>query len=297
MSNLNDFLSYCANVTEEWLSNNLVEFSPYTSILTESMRYSVFAGGKRLRPALMFASYNIFSENNSAVLPYAAAIEVLHTYSLIHDDLPAMDNDDLRRGKPTNHKVYGEAIAILAGDALLTKAFEFISDLKYNKDISSDAKIRAIYELSLLSGDKGMVAGQVADIEAENKVADNLLVDFIHLNKTAALIRYSTKIGAIISTNNDEDINRLDKFGKNIGLAFQIIDDILDIISDTNILGKNVGSDIEKGKATFPTIYGIEKSKKIADELITEAIDLLLPYNGKADMLKEIALYITKRQS
>lgn len=296
-NNLNDFFKYCSSVTEKWLSDNLVEFSPYTSSLLESMKYSVFAGGKRLRPALMVASNRIFSDNDEVVLPYAAAIEVLHTYSLIHDDLPSMDDDDLRRGKPSNHKVFGEAIAILSGDALLTKAFEFISNSEYNKNISDNAKLRAIYELAIAGGDKGMVAGQVADIQAENKEVDKNILDFIHLNKTAALIRYSTKIGGIISSNNESDIARLDKFGKNIGIAFQIIDDILDVTSDTKTLGKKVGSDEEKGKVTYPFVYGLENSVKKARELIDESIELISFYKEKGSILKDIAQFIIARQS
>ena len=297
MINLKDYFKHCADLTEKWLDEHVEFYSAYSDKLTEAMRYSLFAGGKRLRPALMFASFGIFSDREETVVPYAASIEALHTYSLIHDDLPAMDNDDLRRGKPTNHKVFGEAEAILAGDALLTKAFEFASDRKYTPGVTDSVRVNAVYALSLAAGDRGMVAGQFADIKAENCQSTAETVDFIHLNKTAALIRYSILMGAILADRSAEDKDRLDKFGKNLGIAFQIVDDILDITSDTDTLGKNVGSDIQNHKATYPAIHGLDVSVSKANSLISEAIELIEPYGARGKILADIAHFITERKS
>ncbi len=297
MSDLQDYFSRCAAVTEKWLDERLKSGSSFSDGLTQAMRYSVFAGGKRLRPALMFASFEIFSDDFLAAVPYAASIEVLHTYSLIHDDLPAMDDDDLRRGRPTNHKVFGEAEAILAGDALLTKAFEFASDRDNTPGVTDAVRVKAVHALALAAGDRGMVAGQFADIKAESSGADCETVDFIHLNKTAALIRYSVSMGAILAGRGYEDERRLDAFGKNLGVAFQITDDILDLTSDTATLGKNAGSDLENGKATYPAVYGMEKSAEKAAELVKEAVELIRPYGGKGGRLAEIAYFITERKS
>lgn len=295
--NIKEYFSRCGAIVEKWLDERIESYSVFSSRLTESMRYSLFAGGKRLRPALMFASFGIFSQRDETVIPYAASIEALHTYSLIHDDLPAMDDDDLRRGRPTNHKVFGEAEAILAGDALLTKAFEFASDRSNTPGVTDSIRVNAVYALSLAAGDKGMVAGQFADIEAESKSACAEMVDFIHLNKTAALIRYSVSMGAILAGRDYEDFIRLDSFGKNLGIAFQIIDDILDITSDTDTLGKDAGSDVENGKATYPAIHGLEYSKSKADALINEALDIIKPYGEKGAKLAQIAHFITERKS
>ena len=295
--NIKEYFSRCGAIVEKWLDERIESYSVFSSRLTESMRYSLFAGGKRLRPALMFASFGIFSQREETVIPYAASIEALHTYSLIHDDLPAMDDDDLRRGRPTNHKVFGEAEAILAGDALLTKAFEFASDRSNTPGVTDSIRVDAVYALSLAAGDKGMVAGQFADIEAESKSACAEMVDFIHLNKTAALIRYSVSMGAILAGRDYEDFIRLDSFGKNLGIAFQIIDDILDITSDTDTLGKDAGSDVENGKATYPAIHGLEYSKSKADALINEALDIIKPYGEKGAKLAQIAHFITERKS
>ena len=297
MDDLQEYFKHSAAVTEKWLNERLINYSSFSAGLTQAMRYSVFAGGKRLRPALMYASYGIFCDDIAPVVPYAAAVEVLHTYSLIHDDLPAMDNDDLRRGKPTCHKAFGEAEAILAGDALLTKAFEFASDKENTHGITDAIRIKAIHALALAAGDRGMVAGQFADIKAENVKADGETVHFIHLNKTAALIKYCVSMGAILSGRGYEDEERLGAFGQNLGLAFQITDDILDLTSDSFTLGKDAGSDLENGKATYPAVYGIEKSAEMAAELVQECVKLIKPYGKRGNRLSEIALFITERKS
>jgi len=248
----------------------------------EAMRYSVFAGGKRLRPALIYSSYGIFDGYFDKVTPIAAAVELMHTYSLIHDDLPAMDDDDLRRGKPTNHVVFGEGTAILAGDALLTKSFEIITDTALNPDIEPGLLLEAAHKLAVATGDTGMVGGQYADLMAEGGRFDENTVSYIHLNKTASLIAYCVEIGAALGYADEKSKEHMKCFGKNIGLAFQIIDDILDLTSSSKELGKNAKSDLKKNKATYPAVFGIEKSQKIAEELVTSAFDILQNYGEAA---------------
>ncbi|GAB5047072.1 polyprenyl synthetase family protein [Thermodesulfovibrio sp. TK110] len=265
------------------------------SILHNSVLYSLTAGGKRLRPVLCIASYEA-CEGKKDITPYATAIEFIHTYSLIHDDLPSMDNDDLRRGKPTNHKVFGEGIAILAGDGLLTEAFRILSNPAY-ADVEPSNLIKVIHELSSSAGVYGMVGGQAMDLISEGKEPDRDSVEFIHLNKTAKLISASVKSGAILASADEEKIKRIEKYGLSIGLAFQIIDDILDIEGSTEEIGKPKGSDIERGKMTYPRVYGIAQSKKKAEELIDKALNALETFDHKAEPLREIARYIIKRTS
>jgi len=295
--NLKNYLLFWSKKVDEWLNNYLKPNSPFSLGLTESMRYSVFAGGKRLRPALIYSAYGIFESYFDKVTPFAAAVEMLHTYSLIHDDLPAMDDDDLRRGKPTNHKVFGEATAILAGDALLTKAFEIMTDKNINTDIPFEMMIEAAHKLAVATGDRGMVAGQFADIKAENSKVDLEKVTFIHEHKTAALIGYCTELGAILGFGDDRDKEILKNFGQKIGLAFQIYDDVLDVTSTTEQLGKNAKSDIENNKATYTTFYGVDESVKIANELIDEAINSVEFFKAASRPLIEIAKYITTRNN
>ncbi len=233
MNNILSFFQESSERVEHFLDKKFVNSSIYTVKLTEGMRYSLFAGGKRLRPALVYASYGIFSDDYDYVTPFAAAIEVIHTYSLIHDDLPAMDNDDMRRGKPSNHIAFGEAEAILAGDALLTKAFEIMSDYTVSPNIPDNIRVNAVYKLALAAGDLGMVGGQYADIAAEGRKATSELVEFIHKNKTAALIECAVYLGGIAGGADDKQIEQLISFGRYAGLAFQVIDDILDITSSS----------------------------------------------------------------
>ncbi len=265
-------------------------FSP--SILFDAIKYSLFAGGKRIRPILCITAYETCGGNINDIIPQAGALELIHSYSLIHDDLPAMDDDDLRRGKPTNHKVFGEAMAILSGDALLTEALFMFSK---NDKISGDILINAISELSSSAGIKGMVAGQAMDIIYEGKTGDKKTLEFIHRKKTAELIKASVKIGSILSNAEERQINALSKYGENIGLAFQIVDDILDITGTTEDLGKPKGSDNIKKKITYPSIYGLEKSKVIANEYVSNAIKALEIFNNKANWLTEIAQYLLRR--
>jgi geranylgeranyl diphosphate synthase, type II len=267
------------------------------SVLRDAMVYSLFAGGKRIRPILALASYEACGGTASAIVPYASTLELIHTYSLIHDDLPAMDNDDLRRGKPTNHKVYGEAVAILAGDALLTEAFSILSDPTLSSSVSETNLLRALREIALASGLNGMVAGQVQDILSEKFEPDLDTLEFIHGHKTAALIRASVVMGPILCGCGNDLLKSLSEYGSNIGLAFQIIDDILDINGETEELGKPVGSDLKANKMTYPSLYGIEKSRVIAKDLISAALDSLNSFSDRADPLREIATYLLNRRN
>jgi geranylgeranyl diphosphate synthase type II len=259
-----------------------------------AMHYSVAAGGKRIRPILCVEAARLFSADVAAAIDTGCALEFIHTYSLIHDDLPALDNDDLRRGKPTNHKVFGEAIAILAGDALLTLAFQTLA----NVPIEAERRVRAIAEVSAAAGTvKGMVGGQVADIEAERKPADGATLEYIHRSKTAALIRASIVAGAIAGGGPNEDIERLRRFGENIGWAFQVVDDILDVEESSVALGKTAGKDQAQQKATYPSLYGLEKSREIAGELSENAIRELDSYGLRGANLRALADFLVARRS
>jgi len=266
-------------------------------VLHEAMRYSLFAGGKRIRPILTLASYEACGGNPKDIVPYATALELIHTYSLIHDDLPSMDNDDLRRGKPTNHKVFGEAMAILAGDALLTEAFLILSNNLHSSSLKPSNLIKIIREVSLASGVHGMVGGQALDIFSENIEPDKDTLDFIHLHKTAALITASVRMGAILANIKEKKLKALTEYGTGIGLAFQIIDDILDIEGNAEELGKTAGSDIKMKKMTYPALCGTEKSRQKAKDLISDAIDSLKIFSSEADQLRKIARYLLKRRA
>ena len=285
---------------KELIDSFLKEYfsSPSTpSILGESITYSLFAGGKRIRPILCLAAYEACDGDSEDILPFASSIELIHTYSLIHDDLPAMDNDDLRRGKPTNHKVFGEGMAILAGDGLLTEAFYMMSNSLSNRNIKNTALIRAIKEIAFVSGIHGMVGGQAQDLIAENSEPDKETLSFIHKHKTGALISGSLRAGAILANCTKPSLSAITRYGENIGLAFQVIDDILDIEGDTAELGKTAGSDERKKKMTYPALYGIEESREKAGELISEAIFAIKDFSGKSEPLWEIARYFLERKN
>jgi geranylgeranyl diphosphate synthase type II len=267
------------------------------AVLQESMLYSLFAGGKRVRPILAMAAYEACGGAASDIVPYASTLELIHTYSLIHDDLPAMDNDDLRRGKPTNHKVYGEAVAILAGDALLTEAFRILSDPSHSSKVKDRDLLKASAEIAAAAGYQGMVAGQVQDMLSEDAEADAETLQFIHRHKTAALIRASVKTGGILSGSSAEVVGALTSYGENIGHAFQVIDDILDVEGDTEELGKTVGSDEKINKMTYPRLYGLERSRGIAKELVNAAVASLDLFSSGADPLREIARYLLERRN
>jgi geranylgeranyl diphosphate synthase, type II len=264
------------------------------SSIHQAMRYSVFAGGKRIRPILCLETARIFDADVSPALHPACAIEFIHTYSLIHDDLPALDNDDLRRGKPTCHKQFGEATAILAGDALLTLAFETIAATP----VDAERRVAILTEVATAAGTvKGMVGGQVADLEAEGKRVAPKMLEFIHRSKTAALIRASVTAGALCAGASKDDVSRLRKFGENIGWAFQVTDDILDVEESSAALGKTAGKDAAQQKATYPAVYGLERSHEIANDLATRAVAELAPYAERAARLRDIAEYLVLRRT
>lgn len=267
------------------------------AVLQESMLYSLFAGGKRIRPILAMAAYEACGGDAGDIVPYASSLELIHTYSLIHDDLPAMDDDDLRRGKPTNHKVYGEAVAILAGDALLTEAFCILSDPAHGRKVGENDLLNASREIAIAAGYQGMVAGQVQDMLSEDAEADGETLKFIHRHKTAALIRASAKVGGILSGSTARRVNALSSYGENIGHAFQVIDDILDVEGDTQVLGKSVGSDEKINKMTYPRLYGLEKSREIAKKLVEDAVSSLEMFSISAEPLREIARYLLERRN
>jgi geranylgeranyl diphosphate synthase type II len=258
-----------------------------------AMRYSLFAGGKRIRPILTIAAGWSVSDSPTGIEKAAAALELIHTYSLIHDDLPALDNDDLRRGRPTNHKVFGEAMAILAGDALLTLAFEVLSRLKGPTD---DRKIRIVEELSRASGTVGgMIGGQVHDIEGERQPPTEKLLEAIHRAKTGALLRASVRIGAIYGGASEDQLSALSEYGEHVGLAFQIVDDILDVEQSSESLGKTAGKDQAQQKITFPAVYGLQESHKMAEAERQRAHAALRMFDDRADRLRQIADFIVQR--
>ena len=260
----------------------------------KAMRHSVFAGGKRLRPVLSFeAARMIRGSLPSGVEDLGAALEMLHTYSLIHDDLPALDNDDLRRGRPTCHKVFGEAIAILAGDALQTQAYEVLAGLQ----CSADSRVRIIEVIARATGTvDGMIGGQVVDLESEGASPDARTLEYIHRSKTAALIAASVVTGAMFAEADDNDLARLRIFGTNIGLAFQIVDDVLDVTQTTEQLGKTAGKDTAQQKATYPSLFGVDKSLREADALVNTAFGELATFGERAEPLKELARFLVERK-
>jgi geranylgeranyl diphosphate synthase, type II len=282
-----------AELTDRALEALIPSADTVPSSIHAAMRHSVFAGGKRLRPVLaMQAAAAIAGSPPGGIEKLGAALEMLHTYSLIHDDLPALDNDDLRRGKPTCHKAFGEAIAILAGDALQTRAFEVLAGL----DSPPAATVHIVALVSNAIGTvDGMIGGQVLDLESEQKKPTPELVEAIHRAKTGALIRVSVVAGGVYAGATADDVTRLDRFGRKAGLAFQIVDDVLDMTADSAQLGKTAGKDQATEKATWPAVYGIEQSRRDAAQLIEEAFAALAPYGSRADGLKSVARYLVER--
>ena len=283
---------------EQGIQSFLPEETGYQKTVLEAMNYSVLAGGKRLRPMLMEETYKLFGGNGKIVEPFMAAIEMIHTYSLVHDDLPAMDNDEYRRGRKTTHVVYGEGMAILAGDGLLNYAFE--TALKaFDLEPANPAIGKALQVLAKKAGVYGMIGGQTADIEAENmdqsKVSNDLLL-FIHENKTAALIQSSMMIGAILAGACEADIKAMEKIAYNVGIAFQIQDDILDITSSLEVLGKMTGSDEKNNKVTYVTLNGMEKSKEDVEKLSKEALTLLRSFENKNEFLNQLIEELITRE-
>ena len=293
--NIKSYLAKKKSIVDKTLDKLVPSTKTFPTSVHEAMRYSLFAGGKRVRPILAIAAAEALGARTSNLLPLAGSLELIHTYSLIHDDLPAMDDDDFRRGRPTCHKVYGEAIAILAGDGLLNMAFEVLSDPRRNKAVSANRLIAIINEIGAASGVRGMVGGQVVDMESEGKDIDFPTLDYIHTHKTGALIRASVRVGALYAKAGKRQFAALTSYGEFVGLAFQIADDILDITGKREEIGKDVGSDLKKGKKTFPGFYGLEGSRLRANEVADKAVHSLRDFDRKADPLRELAQYIVNR--
>ncbi|HWD17638.1 MAG TPA: farnesyl diphosphate synthase [Verrucomicrobiae bacterium] len=290
--NLDRYLAERTAAVDAALHRFLPRATAAPPTIHKAMRYSIFAGGKRMRPALCLAAAEACGGSIAAALPLACAVECIHTYSLIHDDLPAMDDDDLRRGKPTNHKVFGEGIAVLAGDALLTQAFEIAAQCQgwprySHRDI--------ILEIAVAAGSKQLIAGQVADLEGEGKKISAGQLKYIHERKTSALLCCSARLGGMSANCTAAQLRALTDFGYNVGLAFQIIDDILDVTQTSAQLGKTAGKDTAAQKATYPSIVGLEKSREIAQQLTRRAFAALRAFRGRAPALEALAQYLLQR--
>jgi geranylgeranyl diphosphate synthase type II len=270
----------------------------FPNSLHKAIQYSLFAGGKRIRPILSMAAFEAIGGRGDKILPFACALEMIHTYSLIHDDLPALDNDDYRRGKPTCHKVFGESIGILAGDALLTEAFKLMTDRAIQEFSIRDGGsiLDVINEVAQAAGMSGMVGGQVLDIESEGKEVDFPTLQYIHTHKTGALILVSVRVGAKLGGASEETLKALTHYGERIGLAFQIADDILNVEGKAALLGKKTGSDLSRGKATYPVLLGLEESKRRAKELVELAVKAIESFGPEAEPLREIAWFILSRE-
>jgi geranylgeranyl diphosphate synthase type II len=295
---LKAYLSEKRAVVERSLDLYLPECAGPLAQLVKAMRYSLFAGGKRLRPILCVAGAEAVGGRAYDVLPVACGLEMIHTYSLIHDDLPAMDDDDLRRGRPTNHKVFGEAMALLAGDGLLTEAFRLFSHPELCERVSHSVIVRALGIIATAAGCQGMVGGQAVDMALGGKAeVEGALLEYMHLHKTGALIEASVASGALLGGGDERDLDAFSLYGRKIGLAFQIADDILDVEGDSETMGKRAGSDARMKKVTFPSVFGMAHSKEMGAKLVEEAIEALARYDEKAEPLRRIARYILERRN
>ena len=293
-STIIEYLQQQSARTDKWLDRLLPTAEVVPQTIHEAMRYSIFAGGKRLRPALVIASGELFDADENSLLPAACAAEMIHTYSLIHDDLPSMYNDDYRRGRLTNHKVYGDAIAVLAGDALLTQAFITLSEID---GLEAELKLRVINEVATAAGTvKALIGGQVLDIQSEGKLFDAELLDSIHQAKTGALIRCCVRIGAIIGGSNSEQLALLTEYAEKSGLAFQVADDVLDATATSEELGKTAGKDAIVQKATYVALYGVEAARERAQLLYMEALAAAQKTGLATERLEQIAQFIIARQ-
>jgi geranylgeranyl diphosphate synthase type II len=294
---LKEYLAGQKTLIDQALAAYIPGEENYPPVIFQAVRYSVLAGGKRLRPILCLAAAEALGGTCGPILPVACALELIHSYSLIHDDLPAMDNDDYRRGRPTSHKVFGEDIAILAGDALLTEAFHLMARRELMPGMPPERLLDAIGEIAEAAGFFGMVGGQVLDIRSEGKEADLETLHRMHHKKTGAMIRVSLRAGAILSGASEGELASLSNYGEQIGLAYQITDDILNVEGDRTLLGKETGSDAARGKVTFPALLGMEASRARAAELIREALASLAVFDDRAAPLRQIAWYILERKS
>ena len=294
---IHQYLEQQRERVDRFLEQSLPETLCDPQQLYESMRYSLLAGGKRVRPILTIAAAQALGYHHDAVLPFAASLEFVHTYSLIHDDLPAMDNDDYRRGRLTNHKVYGDGMAILAGDGLLTMAFELCSQNKDTNNFTPSQQLEIVRELAYGSGHQGMVGGQVMDIQAENQEVDLKHLQKIHSHKTGQLIRAAVRIGGIVGGASSTQLASLTGYAENIGLAFQIADDVLNMVGTREELGKDAGTDEKRGKQTYPSFFGIDGARKLGEECVERAINRLQIFDHQADPLRHIASYIMSRRN
>ena len=292
--NLKKYIRTRQKVIDRALDRYLPKTSTKPVTLHKAMRYSLFAGGKRLRPILCLAAAEACRGNVDTALPLACAVECIHTYSLVHDDLPSMDNDDFRRGRPTCHKVFGDGIAVLAGDALLTIAFEIVSNATPTPRYDISILLR---EISVAAGSQRLIAGQVADLEAEGRRVKRNQLRFIHENKTAAMLKSSVRLGAMSANADARKLSAITQFGERLGLAFQVIDDILDVTQTSEILGKSAGKDVAAKKATYPAVIGLEKSRGEARRLTRQAHDALSVFReGDAEALHALANYLLERE-
>ena len=282
-----------ADLVEEGLLRELKKVPAYDETLEKAMEYSLMAGGKRLRPVLLMAAADAVGKDGAAFLTTGCAIEMIHTYSLIHDDLPAMDNDDYRRGKPTNHKVFGDGIAVLAGDALLTLAFEV---MLRQEGAAPETLVTVVSEMSRAAGPYGMVGGQVLDLEGEGRRLDLAALRKIHMGKTGALFCAAIRSGAILAGAKEEELAALTLYAERFGLAFQITDDILDVTGDEAAIGKPVGSDVRNEKATYVTLTSLEEAKKLAEDAVNEAVAALDIFGERAAFLRDLALFLLGRK-
>lgn len=295
MINIKDYFNANRETVNIYLEGLLKDIDKYPNDLHDSMSYSLMAGGKRLRPILVIASAEAVGGVRENVLPFAAAIEMIHTYTLIHDDLPAIDDDELRRGKPTCHKEFGEATAVLAGDALLTYAFEVMSNLSLMPNCPPDNVIKALNEVAKRVGVSGTIGGQMADILSEGVGGTIPLLEYIHTHKTGEMILASVLAGGILSGASEDELEALSIYAKNIGLAFQIVDDILDVEGESQVMGKNTGIDAKNNKLTYPALLGIAESRHIASRLIDKGMKALSIFGDRGEVLKDTAEYIMAR--
>ncbi|MBN1548494.1 MAG: polyprenyl synthetase family protein [Syntrophaceae bacterium] len=293
--NLDSYLSDRKKMVDKALREYMPPEHTYPTIIFQAIRYSLFAGGKRIRPILCMAAAEALGGDADATLPVGCALEMIHTYSLIHDDLPAMDNDDYRRGILTNHKIFGENIAILAGDALLTEAFHLLSHPDYLKEIDNGKRLDLIHDISSAAGFFGMVGGQIMDVQSEGKEFDLSTLQYIHSRKTGAMIVTAVRSGAILAGGSSRQIDSLTHYATQMGLAFQIADDILNVEGEEKRLGKRTGTDQDRGKATYPALVGVNDSRKKGQELLTEALDAISGFDSKAEPLRQIARHIVER--
>ncbi len=295
--NIKEYFEQKAILVNRALGSFLLPENEYPPTIHAALRYSVLNGGKRFRPILAIATSEMLGGSIKDVLPCACAIELIHCYSLVHDDLPCMDNDDFRRGRPTTHRQYGEPIAILAGNALVTVAFEIMCNSN-SKTIKQTRRLhKVMVEIGVAAGMQGMVVGQAADLESENKDISKKMLAYIHAHKTGALISSSVRVGALISNTTPAQLKRLTGYGKKLGLLFQITDDILDIESTQEKRGKKVGGDIERGKATYPKLHGMKNAKQLVEDLILGCQQDLKPFGKKADILRAISDYVGHRRA